>query len=216
MAASSRRLVLFPGTARVLGAALAFGTALGLPVAAAASVTTSREPIQLEAAGPMDLDSGNNQLLFRKVKISQGAMSIVADVARATGVDFDNSHWVFQGSVHIVMPQGQLAADSADVTFENKLVERALINGKPATFEQHDTAGGKRVQGHADLIDYDVSHGVIHFAHRAWLSDGLNEIHGESLKYYVLERRMVADSADQGAQRIHITITPPPATPGKP
>ena len=190
--------------------------AAALPCAAQAAATASREPIQLEAAGPMELDYGNNQLLFRKVKISQGAMSIVADVARATGVDFDNSHWVFQGSVHIQMPQGQLAADSADVTFEQKLVQRALITGKPSTFEQRETVGGKRVQGHADSIDYDVSRGVIHFLHNAWLSDGLNEIHGESLKYFVLERKMVADSADQGSQRIHITITPPPAGPGKP
>jgi lipopolysaccharide transport protein LptA len=204
MAASNLRLAL------VLGAGVA------LPVAAPSAVTASREPIQLEAAGPMELDYGNNQLLFHKVKITQGAMSIVADMARATGVDFDNSHWVFQGGVHIVMPQGQLAADSADVTFEQKLVERAQIAGKPATFEQREATGGKRVQGHAESIDYDVTHGVIHFAHNAWLSDGLNEIHGESLKYFVLERRMVADSADQGSQRIHITITPPPAAPVKP
>jgi len=206
MAASSLRPVLF------------LTAAVALSCVTQAAVTASREPIQLEAAGPMELDYGNNQLLFHKVKISQGAMSIVADVARATGVDFDNSHWVFQGGVRMVMTQGQLAADSADITFEQKLVERALINGKPATFEQREAVGGKRVQGHADSIDYDVSHGVIHFLHNAWLSDGPNEIHGESLKYFVLERRMVADSADQGAQRIHITITPPPpaAVPPKP
>ena len=187
--------------------------AAALPCVTQAAVTASREPIQLEAAGPMELDYGNNQLLFHKVKITQGAMSIVADVARATGVDFDNSHWVFQGGVHIVMPQGQLAADGADVTFEQKLVQRSLITGKPATFEQHEAVGGKLVQGHAESIDYDVTHGLIRFTHNAWLSDGLNEIHGESLKYFVLERRMVADSADQGSQRIHITITPPPAAP---
>ena len=181
-----------------------------------AALTASRDPISLDAQSS-ELDYGNNQLLFRKVKISQGPISISADSAHATGLDFENSHWVFQGNVHIIMQQGQLAADEADVAFEGKLLQTALITGKPSTFEQRDTTAGKRVQGHADAIEYDVSKGVVHFSHGAWLSDGQNEIRGESLKYILLERKMVADSADQSTQRVHITITPPPAAaPSKP
>jgi len=197
-------------------AALTALAAMATPFPAAhAAPGASREPIQLDAQSS-ELDYGNNQLLFRKVKISQGPMSISADSAHATGLDFENSHWVFQGNVHIVMAQGQLAADEADVTFEQKVLERALITGKPSTFEQREAVSGRRVQGHADSIDYDVSRGVIHFSHSAWLSDGQNEIRGDSLKYIVLERKMIADAADQNAQRVHITITPPAATPGKP
>jgi lipopolysaccharide transport protein LptA len=209
MAASSLKPALLVAALAVLAAPP------GALRAAAAAVTASREPIQLDAQSS-ELDYGNNQLLFRKVKISQGPMSIAADTAHATGLDFENSHWVFQGAVHIVMQQGQLAADEADVSFEQKLLQRALITGKPSTFEQRDTVAGKHVQGHADSIEYDVGKGVIHFLHNAWLSDGQNEIRGESLKYIVLERRMIADAADQNAQRVHITITPPPAAPGKP
>ena len=40
-----------------------------------------------------------------------------------------------------------------------------------------------------------------------------NEIRGESLKYNVLAQSIVADAADQGSQRVHIIITPPPPRP---
>ncbi|MFI4891628.1 MAG: lipopolysaccharide transport periplasmic protein LptA [Steroidobacterales bacterium] len=183
-----------------------------LVAAPGAAFTPTQEPIQLDAQSS-ELDYGNNQLLFRKVKISQGAMSVAADQARATGLDFENSHWVFQGNVRIVMEQGQLSSDEADVTFEKKLLSKALITGKQAQFEQHNAASGKPVQGRADTIDYNISKGIVRLSGGAWLSDGQNEIRGESLKYNVAERKMIAESAEQNSQRVHITITPPPANP---
>ncbi|MFI4891732.1 MAG: lipopolysaccharide transport periplasmic protein LptA [Steroidobacterales bacterium] len=187
-----------------------------LMAAPGAAFTPTQEPIQLDAQSS-ELDYGNNQLLFRKVKISQGAMSVAADQARATGLDFENSHWVFQGNVRIVMEQGQLSSDEADVTFEKKLLSKALITGKQAQFEQHTAVSGKPpVQGRADTIDYNVSKGIVRLSGGAWLSDGQNEIRGESLKYNVADRKMVADAAEQGTQRVHITITPPPPANPKP
>ena len=188
-------------------------TALAILMAApGGAVTPTQEPIQLDAQSS-ELDYGNNQLLFRKVRISQGAMSIAADQAHANGLDFDNSHWVFQGNVRIVMAQGELSSDEADVTFEKKLLSKALITGKPAAFEQLNHASGKPVQGHADAIDYTVTKGIVRLSGSAWLSDGQNEIRGESLKYNLLDRKMVAEAAEQSSQRVHITITPPPANP---
>ena len=139
-------------------------------------------------------------------------MSVTSDQARATGLDFENSHWVFQGNVKIVMDQGQMASDEADVTFVKKLLTTALVTGKPASFVQETAASGKPVQGHADSIDYNVGKGIVRLSGSAWLSDGQNEIRGESLKYNVLDRKMVAEAADQNSQRVRITITPPPAS----
>jgi lipopolysaccharide transport protein LptA len=49
----------------------------------------------------------------------------------------------------------------------------------------------------------------------AWLSDGQNEVRGESLKYNVIAQSIIADAVDQNSQRVHIIITPT-ATPTKP
>jgi lipopolysaccharide transport protein LptA len=186
--------------------------ALAWPLKAGAAAP-AREPIQLDAQSS-ELDYGTNQLLFKKVKISQGAMSIAADQAHATGLDFENSHWAFTGDVKIIVEQGQLTSDQADATFDKKLLVKVLISGKPAAFEQSNAAAGKQpVHGHADSIDYNVAKGIVHLAGNAWLSDGQTEIRHESLTYSLQDRKMIADASEQSSQRVHITITPPPPSP---
>jgi len=177
------------------------------PAIAAAHV--EQQTIMLDAQSS-ELDAKNNNLLFRKVRIAQGSMAVSADQAQATGLDFDNSHWVFRGNVKITMDQGQLSSEEAEITFAKKLLSKALVNGKPAVFEQHIAKTGKLAKGHADTIDYDVAKGIVHLSKNAWLSDGDREILGESLKYNVLAQTIIAEASEQGSQRVHIIITPPP------
>ena len=182
--------------------------ALTLAVSPALAVKVEQQSISLDAQSS-ELDYKNNNLVFHKVRIAQGTMSVAADQAQATGLDFENSHWVFRGNVKITMEQGQLASDEAEITFAKKLLSKAIVNGKPAVFEQRIAKTGKLAQGRAESIDYDVSKGVVHFSKNAWLSDGANEIRGESLKYNVLAQNIIAESSEQGSQRVHIIITPP-------
>lgn len=181
---------------------------VALPLSQATGAQKNEQPLVIDAQS-VDLDYKNNNVLYHKVRIAQGTMSVAADQAQTTGVDVDNSHWVFRGSVKISMNQGQLTADEAEITFVNKLLSKALVNGKPAAFEQQIAKTGKLAQGRADTIDYDVKQGVVHFSKNAWLSDGQHEILGESLKYNVVSQNIVAESAEQGSQRVHIVITPP-------
>ena len=183
--------------------------ALVLPASQAPAAHVEQQAISLDAQSS-ELDYKNNNLIFRKVRITQGDMSVAADQAQATGLDFENSRWVFRGNVKITMvDQGQLTSDEAEITFVKKLLSKAIVNGNPAAFEQRIAKTGKLAQGRADSIDYDVAKGVVHFSKNAWLSDGQNEIRGESLKYNVLAQNIVAESAEQGSQRVHIIITPP-------
>jgi lipopolysaccharide transport protein LptA len=203
MAASIRSI----GT---LSLALAALLAMGSAALGAAEPATPKESILLDAQSS-EFDFRSNVLVFHKVKIAQGTTSVAADQAQANGLDFQNSsHWVFRGNVKITMLQGQLTADTADITFVKKLLSRAIINGKPAEFEQRVAKTGRLAQGRAELIEYDVGHGVVKFSKNAWLSDGQTEIRGEALKYNVISQAVIAEAGEQGAQRVHITITPPP------
>lgn len=210
MAASTLRIAALPAPGLPLASGLpllALLIALGLPLSPAIAAHLQQQTISLDAQSS-ELDYKNNNLQFRKVRIAQGAMSVAADLAQATGLDFDNSRWIFHGNVKITMDQGQLNSDEADVTFAKKLLAKAVVSGNPASFEQRIAKTGKLAQGHADSIDYDVAKGVVHFSKNAWLSDGQNEIRGESLKYNVLSQNIVAESSEQGSQRVHIVITP--------
>jgi lipopolysaccharide transport protein LptA len=193
--------------ASTLKAFALFALALPAPSQAIAA-HMEQQAISLDAQSS-ELDYKNNNLLFHKVRITQGNMSVAADQAQATGLDFENSHWVFRGSVKITMEQGMLTSEKAEITFAKKLLSKAVVNGKPAAFEQHIAKTGKLAQGRADSIDYDVAKGVVHLSKNAWLSDGQNEIRGESLKYNVLAQNIVAEASEQGSQRVHIIITPP-------
>ncbi|MGO9039282.1 MAG: lipopolysaccharide transport periplasmic protein LptA [Steroidobacteraceae bacterium] len=182
---------------------------------AATAAPKAPEAISLDAQSS-ELDLRNNNVVFRKVRISQGTMSVSADQGQATrqasGLNFDNSLWVFRGNVKITMDQGQLSSDDAEINFNKKLLSKAVANGKPAEFQQRIAKSGKIAKGHADTIDYDAAKSTVRLLKNAWLSDGQNEIHGESLKYNVLAQSIVADAAEQGSQRVHIIITPPPPT----
>src|SRR5271163_745195 len=169
-------------------------------------------PILLDAQST-EVDLRTNTAVFNKVRISQGNIAITADQGHAsqtTALNFDNNLWVFRGNVKITMDQGLLTSDEAQITFVNKVLTRAVANGKPAAFEQVVPKTGKLAKGRADLIDYDVSNGVVRLSKDAYLSDGQNEIRGESLKYNVRAQSVAAEAADQGSQRVHIIITPPP------
>jgi lipopolysaccharide transport protein LptA len=196
--------------------------AIMLQAGHAAAATTAAAPQAVQQTISLDaqsseLDLRNDNVVFRKVRIAQGNMTVSADQGQATrqasGLDFDNSLWVFRGNVKITMDQGQLTSEDAQINFIKKLLAKAVATGKPAEFEQRIAKTGKIAHGHADQIDYDAAKGVVRLLKNAWLSDGQNEIRGESLKYNLLAQSIVADAAEQGSQRVHIIITPPPAKP---
>src|SRR6202011_5652393 len=116
--------------------------ALALSALQAIAAHLDQQAISLDAQSS-ELDYKNNNLIFRKVRISQGNMSVAAEQAQATGLDFDNSRWVFRGNVKITMDQGQLTSDDAEITFAKKLLSKAIVNGKPAAFEQRIAKTGK-------------------------------------------------------------------------
>ena len=181
--------------------------------AAVAAPRNAQPPIDLVAQST-EVDLRTNSAVFHKVRISQGNMSIMADEGHATsGQNFDNSVWVFGGHVKITMDQGQLTSDDAQITFANNLIRKAVADGKPAEFEEPIAKTGKMAHGHADTIDYDLATNQVHFSKGAYLSNGDNEMRGESLRYNVLTQTVVAVEAEQGSQRVHIIITPPPKSP---
>ena len=214
MAASNPNL---KASLALIGLVLMLGTPhSGSGALAAAAAPAAQQTISLDAQSS-ELDLRSNNVIFRKVRIAQGTMTVSADQGQATrqasGLDFDNSLWVFRGNVKITMDQGLLTSDDAEINFTKKLLSKAVANGKPAQFEQRIAKTGKLAQGHADTIDYDAARGIVRLVKNAWISDGQNEIRGETLKYNVLAQSIIADAAEQGSQRVHIIITPPPAKP---
>jgi len=189
---------------------------VAISASAAHAAAVPQQAISLDAQSS-ELDLRSNNVVFRKVHITQGPTTVSADMGsatkQATGLDFDNSLWIFRGNVKISMDDGELTSDEAEINFAKKALAKAVVTGKPAAFEQRVAKTGKVAHGRADTIDYDAHKGVVRLTKNAWLSDGQTEIRGESLKYDVLAQSIVAEGSEQGSQRVHIIITPPPPKP---
>jgi len=174
---------------------------------------TKPAPLPIDfTAQESEIDYKNSFTTFKKVQITQGNMSISADQGqvKGTGVNFQDSHWIFRGAVKIVVQDGVLNSDEAQAFFANNQLARAMASGKPATFQQKNAKADRTVNGHSDNIDYDAAHGMVHLTTDAWLSDGQNEIRDQSLRYDMIGQRLLAPESEQQGQRVHIIITPPP------
>src|SRR6516225_5378144 len=205
-----------PAAAPASAAPASAATALPAPTAGAA-LPTRQLPITVDAASS-EVDYRTNTVVFSQVVISQGAMRVQADHAHASGLNFANSRWTFEGHVRIdADPRGSLRADQAVVEFRDNRIARATANGKPAEFEQPRTDSGQMARGHADQIVYDVNEGTVRLSNDAWLSDGTNEISGPLLVYNIRAQHVQAATQSGTDQRVHIVIQPQstPAAPGK-
>jgi lipopolysaccharide export system protein LptA len=115
--------------------------------------------------------------------------------------------------VKINVDHGVLTSDDAQIKFVNRLLTKAVANGKPASFEQKVDKTGKVAQGRADTIDYDAARHLVRLSNNAWLSDGQTEIRGQLLKYDLVAQSIVAEASEQNSQRVHIVISPPVSKP---
>jgi lipopolysaccharide transport protein LptA len=221
MAPSSPKL-RYAAALALLAAARAVPIAAQVAPAPAPSPPLSQQPINVDAAST-EVDGHTNTLVFKDVVISQGGTRVRADQAHATGLNFANSRWTFEGRVRIEAEErGNLRSDQATVEFRDNHIARATVTGKPAEFEQKRTDTDQTAHGHADEIVYDVSDGTVRLSNDAWLSDGQREISAPVLVYNVRAQSMQAAAAPNSGQRVRITIppqaplTPPAATPAPP
>jgi lipopolysaccharide transport protein LptA len=202
-----------PSNLRPLWLALAVSLA---HAAAPPSPAIPQQKINVDAAS-QELDYKTNTVVFRDIVVSQGATRVRADHARATGLNFENSRWTFQGNVEIdAPPRGSLRSDQATVEFRDNRIAGATISGKPAQFEQQRADDLGTEKGHADQIVYDVSQGTVLLSNDAWISDGRSEMSAPSISYSIREQKVLASSSGT-SQGVHITITPQaPPNPGRP
>jgi lipopolysaccharide transport protein LptA len=213
-----------------LGLGLAAGLAAITVLTGASSkgtaITSNRCKIDVES-GPTEMDYETHLINLRGgVKITQSAqrpedhaacdVSVAADSAQATGIDFNNSKWVFTGKVHIqAESQGELHSDRASVEFSNNVLARAIVTGSPAQFEQTRSTAGRLVKGEAATIDYEVAAGIVKLMGdktigNAWLSDDHNDndLHSATIIYNIREKRLEGDAGPSPGGRVHMTITP--------
>jgi lipopolysaccharide transport protein LptA len=194
-------------------AAPARASTTAAPARHAAPPFNKTAPISVDAAS-FQLDYGTHHLIFRQPVITQSDLRITAERADATGLDFQNSRWIFTGDVHLTSEfRGKLDSDEAVVEFRDNQMQSAVATGHPAQFEQTDSNTGVLARGHADNIQYAVGAGTVRLTTDAWLKYGdNNEVTAPVLTYDIKGQKFVGVSERSG-QRVHLIIVPKKAPP---
>jgi lipopolysaccharide export system protein LptA len=162
---------------------------------------TSDVPINLDAESS-EFDRPSGRLVFHKVHITQGVLGIQADSGEALRLDFEDSRWVFTGHVILTNGPATTVCDSAELSFKGHRLRTATLRGDPARFEQRRDQ--KVTTGRANLVEYDVTGGLIRLSRNAWLSDGANEVSGDRVSYDLQKDFVLADSDAGGKVRMRI------------
>ncbi len=163
-------------------------------------------PIDLDAESS-EFDRKKNKLYFSGLTIKQGLLSIKADEATATRLDFEDSRWEFSGTVTIDNAGTIARCEYADILFREHRIRNAVMQGTPVTFEQLRIDEERETEGHADLMEYDIEAGIIRLSGNAWLTDGANEVSGNRISYDLNREYIIADADDDG--QVRMKIIPP-------
>lgn len=146
-------------------------------------------------------------------------MSISADEAVASGLDFEEGEWRLTGNVRFTLESARIEADSALMTFVDNELQSAELIGDPATLEDLGNSGnepgdapggdpgGDPVRGGAQRLVYDNAAQVMRMLGGAWFASGQNEFRGCDLIYDLEQEQLSSGSSDCG-EPVVITIVP--------
>lgn len=182
---------------------------LFLPLVATAQVTDLdlRLPWDIDAEST-SFDGKTSMIIFSGLRLSQGSIGIEADEGRASNTEGEDGSWRFTGNVIIDIQNGHIECDSADLTFVQYQLRKAVVSGSPATFELKRPGTDEITYAEAGTLAYDVDAGIIEFSGQATINEGGNQISSNFLVYNITEQRINAESGGNEDGRVRITYTP--------
>jgi lipopolysaccharide transport protein LptA len=141
------------------------------------------EAIVLESES-MTVDRTNNLFVAHRPRITQGNLSIEAEEATATSIDFsERSEWRFTGNVRITVGTAVLEAASAVFTFDDARLSRSDLIGTPVRFTDFDKVRQVTIEGRARQISYDYVARTMRMTEDAWVRRGQVEFFGCDVIY---------------------------------
>jgi lipopolysaccharide transport protein LptA len=180
-----------------------------LPSSAAAQVADLdlRLPWDIDAEST-SFDGKTSMIVFTGLRLSQGRIGIEADEGRATNTEGESGSWHFKGNVKIDIENGRIECDTAQLTFVQYALRKAIVTGSPATFELRRQGSEEVTYAEAGKLSYDVDAGIIEFSEQAMINEGGNQISSNFLVYNITEQRINADSSGSEDDRVRIIYTP--------
>ena len=148
-------------------------------------------------------------------------IEIEADFAE---LDDEKGTTIYIGNVVVIQGSIRMTGDSLKVVLtEDRQIEEAYLQGKPATFKQTPNIGEEDVEGEAKTIEYYSDKEVVHLIDSAKVTQGKRLTQGHRINYDI-ERSIVTvrslranminkDRVEKNrSQRVKIILPPPEET----
>lgn len=184
---------------------------LCLLVSSAASVVGAQQSslsqkVVLDADN-WSFDQENQRYEFKGLRITQSGLSIEADHALGTGLDFASNRWQLTGNVRIVIDTAVVTADAASFVFENHELVSGLMTGSPATFDDTSPTRDRHAHGGSNEIHYSSADGTVRMEGDASLVVGQFDAQGCALVYSLRDSSVSSGGSDCG-EKFRITVNP--------
>lgn len=127
------------------------------------------------------------------------ADSMEADRAREVSV--------FKGNVQVGKGSIRISADEVRLRASEGEVQEGTLIGRPVKFRQQPE-GEQLIEGEARRIEYDAVNRVIVLTGGAWVRQGGDEFRGESIRYNLDARKVLATSDKSVPERVKIIFQP--------
>jgi lipopolysaccharide transport protein LptA len=154
-----------------------------------------------------------NHVVVLDAVLTQGIDTIHADKAEASALDVKDATWYLTGNVQVQVPQGELMADSATVTFREGKVVMATAHGNPANFMQRTAPGVPPASGHAKDIAFDVPKGEVKLNGEAWVTRERNDLSACQIIYNLTQQTVDAQKCENAEEGVHGTLELKPNAP---
>lgn len=136
----------------------------------------------------------------RKQPIDIKADRVVVDQRAHT------SHYI--GNVHLVQGSLKIVADDVMVYMLNGKLNKIIITGNPARFQQKPGNGKDLVTSQAQNMEYLANQERLLLRHNAQVNQGPNHFRGEFIEYDTLTSTVKANKGADSKSRVHAIIQP--------
>ncbi len=182
------------------------GLVLAMPVSGFAQLPLGSGAPDVECS-QMIVDL-KKQFTCKDIVITQGNYTLKAKDATTASLNFEDAVWTFTDNVTIQGSNTEVAANQAVVEIANNRLRNVKVVGEPATFEQILKDDDEAALGRALTITYDLVLDQVVLSQNAFLSQGDDQITGDTITYDVQQERVIADAGQDQNGRVRIRLTP--------
>ena len=127
----------------------------------------------------------------------------------ADGAVFDERRGesTYTGNVIITRAGMQIRAHQVTLYNDGKRLQRLLASGEPVRFRLQREGQGD-LNGAAQHLEYTLDDERLLLQGQAWVSQGQNRFSGQRIDYDMRRERVIARQAEDGSQRVQVTIQP--------